>query len=127
MVQLKKMVASIETALTLTGLKAINTFADEVDAASILNGAGSNDSVDKIGNAAKGVVNSVYINLKNAGIIIATIALIVGFIRLAINRTSQKREAGKDAIIWICVAAFLIGGAVAIVGAALNVGANARV
>ena len=127
MVQLKKMVASIETVLTLTGLKAINALADELDAAAILNGAGSNTSVENIGTAAKGVVNSVYINIRNIGVIIAVIALIIGFIRLGINRNSQKREAGKDAIIWICVAAFLIGGAVAIVGAALNVGANAKV
>ena len=94
MVQLKKMVASIETALTLTGLKAINALADELDAAAILNGAGSNTSVENIGNAAKGVVNSVYINMRNIGVIIAVIALIIGFIRLGINRNSQKREAG---------------------------------
>lgn len=126
MVKLKKIMVNIETALTLTGLKVMNAFADDLDAASILNAAGSNDSVDKIGNTAKSVVNSVYINMRNIGVIIAVIALIVGFIRLGINRNSQKREAGKDTIIWVCIAAFLIGGAVALIGAALNVGASAR-
>ena len=125
--KLKNATVGITTAIASTQLLVAQTLASTpTDAATVLNNAGSNNSVERIGNAAKGVVNSVYTGVINIGVIIAVIALIVGFIRLGFNRNSQKREAGKDSIIWACIALFVLGGSIALVGAALQVGANAK-
>ena len=126
--KLKKATVGMTTAIASTQLFVAQALASTpTDAATVLNGAGSNTSVDKIGNAAKGVVSSVYTGAINIGVIIAVIALIVGLIRWGFNRNSQKREAGKDSIRWACIALFVLGGSIALVGAALQVGANARV
>ena len=117
----------IGTALTALHLSAVQASATTpTDAAAILNAAGSNESIAKIGNVAKGVINSVYIGAVGIGVIICVISLIVGLIRIGIHKSSQKRDIGKDSIIWACIALFLIGGAVALIGAALQIGANAR-
>lgn len=126
--KLKKATVGMTTAIASTQLFVAQALASTpTDAAAVLNGAGNNASVDKIGNAAKGVVSSVVTGATNIGVTIAVIALIVGLIRWGFNRNSQKRESGKDSIIWACIALFVLGGAIALVGAALQVGANARV
>lgn len=126
--KLKNATVGITTAIASTQLLVAQALASTpTDAATVLINAGSNNSVEKIGNAAKGVVSSVYTGAINIGVIIAVIALIVGLIRWGFNRNSQKREAGKDSIIWACIALFVLGGSIALVGAALQVGANARV
>ena len=126
--KLKNATVGITTAIASTQLLVAQALASTpTDAATVLINAGSNNSVEKIGNAAKGVVSSVYTGAINIGVIIAVIALIVGLIRWGFNRNSQKREAGKDSIIWACIALFVLGGSIALGGAALQVGANARV
>lgn len=127
-IKLKNATVGTTTAIASTQLLVAKALASTpTDAATVLINAGSNNSVEKIGNAAKGVVSSLVTGATNIGIIIAVIALIVGFIRWGFNRNSQKREAGKDSIIWACIALFVLGGSIALVGAALQVGANARV
>lgn len=110
-----------------TVMLAVTAFANPPDdAGAIIGNAGRNTSVENIGNTAKGIASSVYTAVFSGGVIIAVIALIVGFVRLGINRNSQKRDSAKDSIIWVCAALVVIGGCVALVSAGLQIGSNMR-
>lgn len=88
-IKLKNATVGITTAIASTQLLVAKALASTpTDAATVLINAGSNNSVEKIGNAAKGVVSSVYTGAINIGVIIAVIALIVGLIRWGFNRLS---------------------------------------
>lgn len=127
----RKLAVQAGTVVSTVGLRVINALAaeaggDELNVKEVLQNAGDNPSVKKVGDAVNSILGSFRSGLTQVAILLALISFIAACVRFGILKSSQKRDSVKDAMLWICIGVFLISSAAAIISAALQLGASIR-
>lgn len=113
----KLSIAALSALVSTTLIKAKIAFANDFD---FLTGKG-NGTFDKANEMAKETGASLYSFLRTIGII----GLVVSIIFCAFSFSSKnanKREEGKNHILWISVSGIVIFGAMALIGILSNIG-----